>query len=319
MKKNLIMIMASALLILAIGCQPIIIGGKPTPQPTPTAAPTQTIPEGLGAITVTIPGSSSKAVTPSMAQMYSDVYEVIVMKETGDTNTTSGSGSKTSAVIDSNSTSRSKTLYLEPGNYKVLVLAGRNAYSSAYLLGSSITRNVTIVKDQTTSLNVLLDSISFSFDVPAKVDCGSAYTVKSTINLNSPVLSLNSSPSFRISGDSNGSYPYYSTYYFDQDGNGTGNSTVPGTYNFTKILIAGNTEGNATVTYNVDSYRSYLRYNDTNSYYGSTYLHYLTTKTWYSLNATNTYYLPAALKNEVVKQITFVPSNTKLNVNIGWK
>lgn len=127
--------------------------------------PPLVIPAGKGAITVTLPGNKAKALDVAFAAANSTYFEVVVYEETGN----STSGDRYWAVFEEGATSGTIN-GVNPGTYKVLVLAGLKVYNGAaavppeaFLFGTGLASGITVSTSSNTNVPVSLTNSTFSF------------------------------------------------------------------------------------------------------------------------------------------------------------
>ena len=267
-----------------VGCSDVLdaTGGDAT-------GPTVKTSTDSGTITVSIPKSTKRSFDLATAQSQANYYEIVAYNDS----------LLGSAVVDSGDTAVQLTLPV--AHYNVLVLAGRKPYSTAYLLGSGVKKNISVTANNVTKVTVPIKNSTFSATYPDTVQCGNSYTITESGNFGADVIELG--------------YSYISV---------NGNSQ----YNYSPVSDSGywSTSFTMTAPLSPTSYSVNLMYGSGLYLYDSTYSRNIPISSdygfsgdWYLYEAYSTsdpYY------NDLYKTIYFVSSTsqpTGLNVAIEWQ
>ena len=206
------------------------------------------------------------------------------------------------AVVDSGTTTTEITV--PAANYSVLVLAGELPYSgstTAYLLGSGVTKGVSVTAESVTSVTVSLKNSTFSATYPDTVQCGNSYNISVGGNFGVDVLAM-CFPYISIDGK----YKYDS---YPVSSKGTWSASYTQTAPLSPVEHSLNFMYSSELDLTDSDYSRNTRISPSNNF-NKTWCHYKTDSN------SNPYY------DDLNKTISFVTtssgSKTGLNVAIEW-
>lgn len=176
-----------------------------------------------GTITVSLP--QAKDVNTSIAAAYSDTFAIIVYN------------SETTTGAKVTSANPSASITIQPGTFKVLVLAGYDYYfGTCYLLGSGLATNAVVQAGQNTDVTVNLRDIDFTISAPSSVDTGEDFNVTVSGDLKNPVLQIQDNLSVRFGSVTTAYAVNLSTTGSSWEGNAT--MQAPSSIQDTEITFA---------------------------------------------------------------------------------
>jgi len=239
-----------------------------------------------GEISIILPISTSRVIDLNFSKINTDTFTIYAYNETTLIKADASVGDISSTI----------EVAVPAGTYSVLVLAGNSYSGYVSLLGSGLVTNVTVIQDQTTNVNIVLENIDMELSAPASVQAGALINVSFSLTLNNDRLVISQQGSICLS---------------DNVFHGVGATMLNGVYTGSVSFSAPGIPGSETLSYKGESiYLVDPAYNITGI---------LLEKSFGGVWRLPEYWNPnSAIQSETVLPIEVLASITGIGVTIVW-